>query len=62
MTVNLDNSVLQVKYTFPKNLVEVERLFENQGVQKFEKPQKDFSIQYDPFDTHVFRIKPITAK
>jgi len=57
LTVNNDDSVLNVKYTFPDKLVEAAKMYENQPPQQLSEDGKSFSVRYEPFDTHVIRIK-----
>jgi len=57
MTVNLDDAVLQVQYTFPGEIAEAETMFENQPARKLNEDGKSFNLQYEPYAAHVFRIK-----
>jgi len=57
LTVNLDDAVLETTYTFAQPVSEVEALFENQPVRKYETPQTTFAVHYEPYDVHVLRIK-----
>ncbi len=61
-TVNLDDAVLNVSYTFPAPLREVGAMFENQLPRKFDPPAKNLSVHYEPFETHVMRVIPVDAK
>jgi len=56
LTVNTDDAVLNVKYLFPEKIGQVTREFENQPPLEV-KDEKSFSVRYEPFDTHVLRIK-----
>jgi hypothetical protein len=57
LSVNLDDAVLETTYTFPRDISQVEGMFENQPPQVFKKPQKSFAIHYEPYEVHVLRIK-----
>lgn len=57
LTVNGDDSVLTATFTFPDKLTEVLREFENQPALKLSEDGKSFTVRYEPFDTHVLRIK-----
>ena len=61
LTVNLDDAVLGVRYTFPEPLREVATMFNHQPPLKFNPPAKTFSAHYEPFETHVFRVLPAAA-
>lgn len=56
-TVNLDNAVLKATYSFEKLLKRVEALFENRALLGIKRggPTR-FVDDYQPFDTHVFRL------
>jgi hypothetical protein len=56
LTVNVDDAVLNVKYTFPEKLQEVVKMYENQPPQTLSEDGKSFSVRYEPFDTHVIRV------
>ncbi len=58
LTVNIDDAVLRVNYTFPKPLREVATMFDHWPPRKFHPPVETFSVRYEPFETHVFRVIP----
>jgi len=55
-TVNLDNAAIKATYTFEKDLKEAKVLFENHPGINLAKKSKEFSMDYEPFDTHLFHI------
>jgi hypothetical protein len=49
--------VLQATYTLPTAVKSAELLFENQEPPQLSADGKSFTLTYEPFDTHVVRIK-----
>ena len=58
LTVNMDDAVLKVTYDFPGGLTAVEPLFENRPPYELKPAQTTFEDMYDPFETHVYRLRP----
>lgn len=58
LTTNLDDAVLQATYTLPTAVESAELAFENQLPLQLSNEGKSFTLTYEPFDTHVVRIKP----
>ena len=59
LTVNLDDAMLNVTYTFPNPLKDVQVLFENSRVISPQPSSIDhFTLHYEPFETHVIQISP----
>lgn len=58
LTVNVDDAVLRVSYGFPRGLEEAQVLYENRSALSLEKDGTRFTLDYEPFDAHVVRIKP----
>jgi len=56
LTVNLDDSVLKVTYNFPKTLMAVETLFENQPPVALKPKSGSFWQAYEPFESHIFKV------
>lgn len=56
-TVNVDDAVLNVTYTFPKPLETLQLLFENRPPYQLEKEANSFTERYEPFATKVFLLK-----
>ncbi len=56
LTVNIDDAVLNVTYSFPQPLAQVHVLYENRQPEKLEPDSSSFTLMYDPFATHVVRI------
>jgi len=57
LTVNLDDAVLKASYTFPRALSQVQVLYENRDPKELESESDTFDLVYEPFATHVVRIK-----
>jgi hypothetical protein len=56
LTVNLDDAVLKVTYTMPKEMKSAETLFESRQPEKLSADSKSFTLTYEPFDTHIVKI------
>jgi hypothetical protein len=56
LTVNLDNAVLVATYRFDRALSRVEVMFENREDPKVKLDGMRFSEDYEPFETHIYRI------
>ena len=57
LTVNLDRAVLDGVFKFTKPLKRVAPLFETGEPLSIKPGALEFSAEYEPFDTHVFRIE-----
>ena len=57
LTVNLEDTVLDTTYTFPRPFQAVERLYENQLPLVPEKDARTFSDTYEPFEVHAYRLR-----
>jgi len=57
LSVNLEDVVLEATYSFPTRLQSVERLYENQLPMALEAAAKEFTDTYEPFETHLYRIR-----
>jgi hypothetical protein len=57
LTVNMDDAVLKATYTMPSVVRSAELMFENQESCKLSTDGKSFAVAYDPFDSHVVRLK-----
>lgn len=57
LTVNLDDAMLKVTYTFSKTLNQVSTRFENQLPVLVEESARTFSHSYEPFAVHVFDVQ-----
>ena len=57
LSVNCDDAVLKVTYNFAKALAGAEALYENQGPLPLGADGKSFTALYEPFDTHVIRVR-----
>lgn len=57
LTVNLDDAMLKVTYTFPRQLKRVATRFENQLPLTLEEGTATFVHSCEPFAVHVFDIK-----
>ncbi len=57
LTVNVDDAVLKTTYAFPKPIADAQVLFENRPPEKLAPGSKEITLTYEPFDTHVIRIK-----
>jgi len=57
LSVNMDDAVLDVTHRFPEPLAEAGVMFENGPPTELAEDGKSFSIVYEPFDTHVIRVK-----
>jgi hypothetical protein len=58
LTVNCDDAVLTVNYTFPRKLKQVQALYENRDPLALKPDDTTFTLKYEPFDTHVVRVVP----
>ena len=54
-TTNIDASFLKVEYTFMTSITEAKALYENQKPLTVENDT--FSLSYEPFETHIIKIK-----
>jgi hypothetical protein len=57
LTVNVDDAVLKTTYGFPKPIASAEVRFENRPAEKLAQDSKSVTLTYEPFDTHVIKIK-----
>ena len=57
LTVNVDDSVLNVTYEFPGGLTSAEPRFENRPAFEIVEGQTTFADLYEPFDVHVYRVR-----
>lgn len=58
LSVNLDDAVLKVTFTMPKQITSAEVLYESRQKEKLSEDSKSFTLTYEPFDSHVIRIIP----
>ncbi len=58
ITVNTDDAVLDVGYTFPDSLKAAERMFEKLPPFELSEDKRSFNIRYEPFATHIIHLKP----
>ena len=58
LTVNLDDAVLFTTFEFPGGLGSAAPLFENRKPFEIEPGATSFKDRFEPFDVHVYRIKP----
>jgi hypothetical protein len=57
LSVNLEDTVLDATYSFPRELQSVERLYENQLPLTLDQAAREFRDTYEPFEAHVYRIR-----
>ena len=56
LTVNLDNAVVVAEYSFNRELSAVEAMFENREDPTVKLEGMRFVEDYEPFETHIYRI------
>lgn len=57
LTVNLDNAVLKARIAFESPLTRVQPLFENRSEMEISSGTRAFTVDYEPFDTHVLHLE-----
>ena len=57
LTVNVDDAVLKTTYNFPKPIESAQVLFEDRPAQRMAADSKSLVLTYEPFDTHIVKIK-----
>jgi len=58
LTVNCDDAVLKVTHSFGQSLASAQTLYENRDPLPLGADGKSFTLMYEPFDTHVIRVRP----
>lgn len=57
LSVNVDDALLKVTFTFPGKIQETSVLHENRQPATPGEDGRSFSLNYEPFDTHVVRVQ-----
>ena len=58
LTVNLEDTVETARFDFGTKLAGLEKLFENQPAPALISDGKAFEDRFEPFEVHVYRLKP----